>query len=289
MCVEQSDTAMPNLTDRSTHFEFGKNWKGYSRRIDDARIQAAVGGLRKLFPEGLHGQSVLDIGCGSGVHAVAALRIGAKFVRAVDIDEDSVSTARDLLAKCSPGGSWRTDLVSVFDLVPEGFGGFDVVYSWGVLHHTGDMWTAIRRAAALVNPSGCLAIAIYAATPFDPFWKVEKEFYAKSPRAVQWIIRQVYMAAFMASQVWLKQNPIRIIRERALDRGMSFTHDAHDWLGGYPYETADPTSIVSELTSLGFHEVRSFILPGTSGMFGSGCNEFVFVKNGATSRWWSFS
>jgi 2-polyprenyl-6-hydroxyphenyl methylase/3-demethylubiquinone-9 3-methyltransferase len=37
----------------------------------------------------------------------------------------------------------------------------DVVYSWGVLHHTGAMWPAIDAAAACVQADGLFAIAIY--------------------------------------------------------------------------------------------------------------------------------
>jgi predicted RNA methylase len=271
---------MNSLTDRSEHFEFGENWKDYSKSIDQKRIDAAIAGLQKLFPDGLRGKTVLDIGCGSGIHALAALSLGASFVTAVDIDENSVDATRSLLTRSIDPARWKVSIASVFDLAPEAVGKFDVVYSWGVLHHTGDMWTAIERAAALIEPEGQFALSIYTATPFDKIWKVEKWAYARSPRPVQWGVRQIYTAALLAALVAVGRNPIAYVRNRSAERGISFTHDVHDWLGGYPYETADTESIKRKLSSLNFREVRSFTLPKTVGLFGAGCNEFVFERCG---------
>ena len=270
---------MNSLTDRSTHFEFGENWKDFSRSIDQTRIDAAIAGLQKLFPDdGLRGKTVLDLGCGSGIHALAALSLGASFVTAVDLDENSVDATRSLLTRLVDQATWKVSIASVFDLAPEVVGEFDVVYSWGVLHHTGDMWTAIERAAALVKPGGQFALSIYAATPFDTMWKAEKWAYARSPRPVQWAARQVYMATLLAALTAVGRNPVAYVRSRSAGRGMSFTHDVHDWLGGYPYETADAESIKRKLAALNFREVRSFVLPKAIRLFGAGCNEFVFER-----------
>src|SRR5436190_24397943 len=107
-----------DLTDRKTHFEFGANWRDYARTVDKTRIDSAVAGMRKLFPEGLAGKTFLDIGCGSELHLLAALMLGAAKVTSTDIDENSVGTTRDLLQKCAPNGSW-TKLVSIFDASPD--------------------------------------------------------------------------------------------------------------------------------------------------------------------------
>src|SRR5215203_1082001 len=180
-----------SLTERETHFAFGENWKDYSRTIDRNRIESAVAGVKKLFPDGLAGKTFLDIGCGSGLHSLAALMLGAASVNAVDIDEDSVSTTQALLTKYAPDLKWTAKVASVFEASPDTLGQFDVVYSWGVLHHTGDMWRAIERAADLVKPGGQFAIAIYSTTTCDSIWKFEKKFYAHAPRPVQWSIRQI--------------------------------------------------------------------------------------------------
>ena len=271
---------MNSLTERSAHFEFGENWKDYSKSIDQTRMDAAIAGLRSLFPAGLRGKAVLDIGCGSGIHALAALSLGASSVTAVDIDENSVDATRNLLTRLAERARWKVSIASVLDLAPAVVGQFDVVYAWGVLHHTGDMWTSIERAAALVKPGGQFALSIYSATPLDRMWKAEKWAYSRLPRPVQWIVRQAYTAALLATRtVRHRQNPISFYLS-VHARGMNFTHDMHDWLGGYPYETADADTIKEKLSSLDFREVRSFVLPKTIGLFGTGCNEFVFERRG---------
>src|SRR4029434_7889078 len=107
-----------SLTERETHFEFGENWEAYAKTIDQSRIDSAVVGLQRLFPDGIGGKTFLDIGCGSGLHALAALQMGAASVAAVDIDEISVRTTQALLAKHAPGANWTASVKSVFDLSP---------------------------------------------------------------------------------------------------------------------------------------------------------------------------
>jgi 2-polyprenyl-6-hydroxyphenyl methylase/3-demethylubiquinone-9 3-methyltransferase len=267
-----------SLTERETHFEFGENWKNYAETIDQKRIEAAIAGVGKLFPEGLSGQTFLDIGCGSGLHALAALAMGAKSVLAVDIDENSVSTTRELLARHAPGTAWNVQQASVLDMSPATSGTFDVVYSWGVLHHTGDMWTAIERAAALVKPGGSFALAIYSATTMDPLWKIEKKFYSRATRPVQWFIRQIYMAGFLVRRLTMGENPVSYVRNYSEVRGMNFSHDAHDWLGGFPYESASAAELHDRICGMGFTEQRAFLFPARFGLFGSACHEFVFRK-----------
>jgi 2-polyprenyl-3-methyl-5-hydroxy-6-metoxy-1,4-benzoquinol methylase len=267
-----------SLTRREAHFEFGQNWKNYSKTIDQKRIDFAIDGVKKLFPQGLAGKTILDIGCGSGLHSLAALSLGAASVMAIDIDENSVSTTRALLTKHSPNSNWNAKVVSVFDVSPDALGEFDVVYCWGVLHHTGDMWRAIECAAKFVKSGGQFAIAIYSTTRCNTMWRVEKKFYAHAARPIQWCIRAPYMAAFLAAKTLRGVNPVGYVRNYTRMRGMNFAHDAHDWLGGYPYETATAVEIHDRISRMGFTEQRSFPLPITFGLFGSGCHEFVFHK-----------
>ena len=267
-----------SLTERESHFEFGENWKDYSRTIDRRRIDSAIAGLSHLFPDGLTKRTFLDIGCGSGLHSLAALSLGAETVTAIDIDENSVATAQKLLSRYAPDAKWTAKVASIFDASPATLGTFDVVYSWGVLHHTGDMWKAIEKAAGFVNPRSQFAIAIYSATACDPAWKIEKKFYSRAPRSIQWGIRQVYMSALLGRQALMGQNPIAYVRDYAKMRGMNFSHDAHDWLGGYPYETATAAELRERICRMGFTEQRSFPLPESLGLFGAGCHEFVFQK-----------
>lgn len=268
-----------SLTDRASHFEFGENWRDYAKSIDQQRIDAAIAGLQKLIPEGLSGKTFLDIGCGSGVHALAALLMGAASVTAVDIDENSVSTTRDMLKSRAPGANYSVRAGSIFDLSPESIGTFDVVYSWGVLHHTGDMWRAINRAAALVKPGALFVIAIYASTSCESFWTIEKRIYSRAPRKIQAAIKAAYMAAYVGAKFLTGNNPVRFVRDYPVRRGMNFSHDAHDWLGGYPYEAASAEQLHDKITALDFSEVLSFRLPVKFGLFGTGCHEFVFQKH----------
>lgn len=272
-----------DLTKRESHFEFGSNWSDYAKTIDEARIESAVQGLTKLFPEGLAGKSFLDIGCGSGLHSLAALSLGASNVRSTDIDENSVSTTRQLLSQHFPQESWTTEVLSVFDMTPKRPGKFDVVYSWGVLHHTGAMWRAIETAARLVKPGGQFAIAIYSKTALDAAWRTEKRIYSNGPGFYQWVIRQMFVAALLSAQALRGRNPMALI-SNAKVRGMNFSHDVHDWLGGYPYETATADELQTRVEALGFRELRSFRIKNSYGLFGSGCHEFVFVKTAPRSR-----
>jgi len=275
-----------DLLDARTHFAFGENWKSYLRVLDPARVAEAEAGMRRLFPKDeLKGASFLDIGSGSGLSSLSAAKLGAKHVDAVDIDKNSFEATRGLLSSALPNGTWTANLKSVFDLSPERDGSYDVVYSWGVLHHTGDMWRAVKCAAAMVKPGGYLAIALYFKTPFCGFWRVEKRFYSRSPRFVQSGIRALYNLVKCAELLKDGVNPIKHIRNYKSFRGMNWSHDLHDWLGGYPYESATPDSVREHLAALGFELVREYVQkPGTGtfsflrGWTGTGCDEYVARK-----------
>ena len=131
-------------------------------------------------------------------------------------------------------------------------GRFDVVYSWGVLHHTGAMWEAIRKAAQLVNDDGRFVIAIYQRTPMCGFWHWEKRLYNLVPAFGSRAMRGLYKSLFLAALTLTGRNPVRYVRDYGRTRGMSWTHDVHDWLGGYPYESATAEEIDAAMRPLGF-------------------------------------
>lgn len=262
---------MTDLLAAESHFAFGKNWRSFAGLIDDQRISGSDAGIDRLFPgDELKGKTVLDIGCGSGLPAVSLLRKGAKHVTCIDIDADSVAAARQTLSAHAPPANWTAEVKSVFDLT----GQYDVVHSWGVLHHTGDMWRAIDKAASLVKPGGILAIAIYGKGKLCEFWKVEKRIYSRSPRVVQRLIVAAYFMAFCLWYLAKGRNPMKIIRDYKV-RGMDWTHDAHDWLGGYPYESATPEEIERFVTPRGFVLVRSNT---TRPNLMSGCDEYILRR-----------
>ncbi len=269
----------PDLKDQSTHFAFGKNWASFANQMGQVEIEEARKGLVKLLPEEeLKGRSFLDIGCGSGVHALAAAACGVGHIMAVDIDPDSVATTRRVLERSGISVPWQAEQVSVFDLAPARHGTFDIVYSWGVLHHTGAMIEAIEKAAALVAPRGQFALALYRRTRADRFWIAEKRFYAQAPRPVQRALRGAYIAAFATALTMRGTNFKQYVANYRSSRGMDLYHDVHDWLGGYPYETILAPEVDELLRKLGFEPVRVFAREMVPVVLRFGCDEYVYRR-----------
>jgi 2-polyprenyl-6-hydroxyphenyl methylase/3-demethylubiquinone-9 3-methyltransferase len=263
-----------------SHFAFGENWQSFVSTITPGSIAEAERGLSRLLSEtDIEGKSFLDIGCGSGLSMLAAARLGARSVEGVDIDPRSVAAAQALLTHHAPGVAWEVRAGSVFELGPERDGVFDIVHSWGVLHHTGDMDTAVRRAAALVRPDGLLVLALYRRTPLCGFWQREKRLYAHSGTTTQALLRAAYKTAYCMGLLATGRNPISYARSYKTRRGMDWSHDVHDWLGGYPYESIAPDDVRRLLDELGFRLLRSFEKPAAiKGLLGSHCDEYVAVR-----------
>jgi hypothetical protein len=171
----------------------------------------------------------------------------------------------------------QAEIMSVFDLDAERQGAFDIVYSWGVLHHTGSMWEAVSKAASMVAPDGLLAIALYRKTRMDPFWKLEKRLYAHAPQTIQRLVRAGYIAVFRLAMLLTGSSFREHVSNYRSSRGMNFYHDIHDWLGGYPYETALASEVEARLVGLGSKADRVFADPKMrKGIFGSGNDEYVY-------------
>lgn len=281
--VQPSSKSGSDLTALETHFAFGENWADFAQVIDEGHLSAAVDGLRRLLGDvDLNGKRFLDIGCGSGLHSLAALKLGAADVVAIDLDPRSIETTCALLAQHGLVARSRVEQLSVFDLDPQQFGKFDVVYSWGVLHHTGDMLTAVRKAAAMVNDGGSFVFALYRRTVLCPFWKVEKRWYRQASRVLQTCVRNVYMGLFVIA-LWATGRTLREFSAKRLKqhRGMSLSHDTHDWLGGYPYESISHTDVHALMSELGLASYKSFVRGGLEarlGVFGSGCDEYHYRR-----------
>ena len=173
---------------------FGDNWASYARLVGEPQIEEARQGLLKLLPAAVfEGRSFLDIGCGSGLHALAAARLGVRHVLAIDLDQNSVATTEALLARHAGTVPWTVRRADVFDLQPRQHGRYDIVYSWGVLHHTGDVTEALGKAAALVAPGGHFAFALYRPTRLDRLWVAEKRWYAKAGPGSQRLARAIHV------------------------------------------------------------------------------------------------
>lgn len=250
-------------------FAFGRNWRRFVRLIDPARIAAAEASLCDMLGvDDLRGRRFLDIGCGSGLFSLAAHRLGAT-VRSFDYDPDSVACTEELRARFGTGGeAWAVEQGSVLDATYlGGLGRHDIVYSWGVLHHTGRMWDALDAVKPLVDDGGALFIAIYNdQKALSRAWTAVKRTYVSGP-----VGRAAVMAAF-APLVGAKV-VARTLRGATQGRGMDTVIDWIDWLGGYPFEVATPDEIVAHFARDGFALTRlRTVGPG------HGCNEFVLRR-----------
>jgi 2-polyprenyl-3-methyl-5-hydroxy-6-metoxy-1,4-benzoquinol methylase len=263
-------------------FEFGANWARFLSVLTDDRIAAAERGLQRMLRQPrLDGLSFLDIGSGSGLSSLAARRLGAQ-VHSFDYDPQSVATTAELRRRYFPNDpDWTVELGSALDAeYLSRLGRYDIVYSWGVLHHTGRMWEALGNVVDRVAPGGRLFIAIYNDTGTQARrWRTIKKTYNQLPRPLQAPFAAMVSApeegkALLRSA--LRGRPfdyLREWREYRSRRGMSRWHDIVDWVGGYPYEFATADEIFE------FYRSRGFTLDNLhAGGVGLGCNEFVFRR-----------
>ena len=260
-------------------FAFGENWQRFLSLLDDDRIHQAEESLRRMLEVAdLAGKSFLDIGCGSGLFSLAARRLGAR-VHSFDYDPQSVACARELRRRYFTGDPhWTIEEGSALDRdYLAGLGRFDVVYSWGVLHHTGSMWHALAYAAMLVAPEGKLFIAIYNDQgKISDRWRAVKRTYNRLPRHLRFLVTipvliHLYWRRMLKDLLRLR--PFETWRNEGKQRGMSAWRDLIDWVGGYPFEVARPEAIFDFYLHRGFTLKRLVTCGGSLG-----CNEFVFAR-----------
>jgi 2-polyprenyl-6-hydroxyphenyl methylase/3-demethylubiquinone-9 3-methyltransferase len=272
------DPALGDARDEG-RFAFGENWLSFLANVTDETIAKAEQSLRDLIgADVIRGARFLDAGCGSGLFSLAAVRLGAR-VHSFDFDGNSVKAATALQARYAPAADWTIQQGSVLDRAfVESLGTFDVVYSWGVLHHTGDMWRALDQVSARVRPSGTLCVAIYNDQGITSrIWRVVKRAYNTLPNPLRFLV--LWPAAV---RLWgptlvrdtLRGRPLATWRTYGdIDaRGMSPMVDLRDWVGGYPFEVAT----VDAMTA--FYAERGFERTGLRRRTGIGCNEFVFRR-----------
>ena len=293
MAIQMNNALIENIAIANEHaaevksgerFEFGKNWAAFLSVLNEERIETAVASLRSMLEcDSLEGKTFLDIGSGSGLFSLAARRLGAR-VHSFDFDSNSYACTRELRSRYFPGDdNWVVEQGSALDAeYVASLGKFDIVYSWGVLHHTGDMWRALDNAVVPVADNGKLFIAIYNDTGSQAKrWHWIKKAYCSLPRVLKTPFAMVAILpdearSFAKSMITLRPfDYVRSWTQYKNGRGMNRWYDIIDWVGGYPYEVATVDEIFD------FYRERGFALSKIkTGGVGLGCNEFVFERLG---------
>lgn len=260
-------------------FDFGKNWSEFSRAaLSKERVSQAREDFAALF-QGieLRDRSFLDVGFGQGLSLLVAAEQGAQPV-GCDINPTCHEVVERNRAYFSHIGHSKIDLVvgsileeetmrRLRDTSPDGSGQYDIVHSWGVLHHTGNMKMALKNACSLVKPGGHLIIAIYNRHWTSPVWLAIKYSYNRFPHLQKPLVALLYPIIYLARLAVTRQNPTK------QQRGMDFYFNVVDWVGGYPYEYGSVPEIEQAVSTKGFLTVRT-----VRAQVPTGCNEFVFMR-----------
>ena len=231
------------MTEKVT-FSFGENWQNYLLQITEEDINKSQKELQELLgSENIKDKTVIDIGCGSGIHSLSFLRLKAASVFSFDYDEKSVDASKMLQKKYGNQANWEIVQASILDKrFIDSLGRYDIVYSWGVLHHTGKMWEAIENCLNLVKPGGFFLLGIYGDVKnYKRDLRLKHAYNAASGFGKKWMIYNRIFKKMIFMTLKLK-NPLQWNEKRG--RGMNAYHDLIDWLGGLPYEVASEDEIV---------------------------------------------
>ena len=217
-------------------FSFGRNWLDFvNHSLDDRKMEIAYHFLLKYLPADEYG------------------------IQAAETVKQKFSSLIPEHARWNIFRGSILDDALVNSMKEKG----DIVYSWGVLHHTGSMYEALKNAMTFVNPQGYLIIAIYNKAPYSGLWVKCKKIYNKSPRFLKLLyvyatVLLIYLERLLLSVKAAASGEQRPDCKGNDDyRGMSLFYNIIDWLGGFPYEYASFDEIKNFVENEGFELVKA--------------------------------
>jgi 2-polyprenyl-3-methyl-5-hydroxy-6-metoxy-1,4-benzoquinol methylase len=256
-------------------FGFGKNWtKFIETKFNEERVKSSIDvfceftGLSDLL-----GKSFIDVGCGSGLHSVAASRMKAKSIFSFDFDPHAVKITKLLMERELNKNQWQVEQGSILDKdYLQKLAKYDFVYSWGVLHHTGAVWDAISNTCELVKKDGMMYLALYSldVQPQAEFWLNVKQKYVKAGKLKRLYMEQWYFFKFVYNSNLILHLKGRLEKGTKRARGMDVLTDVRDWLGGWPMEFVYDQEVIN------FVKLKGFTLTNIDK--GEACTEFLFKK-----------
>jgi ubiquinone/menaquinone biosynthesis C-methylase UbiE len=118
-----------------------------------------------------YGQKILEVGIGAGSDFIQWVRAGAK-AYGIDITEEAVEHTKQRLSLFN----LKAEEVKVSDAenIPYENNTFDLVYSWGVIHHSPNTEKALAEIIRVTVPQGRIKLMIYNRHSIYAFYKYLK-------------------------------------------------------------------------------------------------------------------